>query len=144
MGTGEARKDIYQQNRLVNAAVFPHRQRVHHSEAIPLSSSLSGPVLIVPGSALDREDGRFQVELEQLGGVMLVASNALCPYICSVTGIPYPKETRVLKPFAPHQALVGTCISEQGWDMVKEFEDPVALLLWPQNAPDYRAPSPDA
>lgn len=129
---------------LRNPIRLPTIQNTVARGPMPLYSPLSGPVVVVPGSALDREDGRFQVEFEHLGGAALVRSAAAHPYVCSVTGIPHPEGTPVLKPSAPHPALVGICISEQGWDLLTETEDPTALMLWPQNAPDYRPPSTEA
>lgn len=107
---------------------------------MPDFSPLSDPVVFVPGSAMTRGDGRYQLEFERLGGVSFVRTLANRPFVCSALGLPRPIGTPVLRLFSPHPALVGVCLCEEGWDLLTISDEPVVLVLWPQNRPDYQAP----
>ena len=107
---------------------------------MPDFSPLSDPVVFVPGSATARGDGRYQLEFERLGVISLARALAERPYVCSALGLPRPIGTSILKLFAPHQALLGLGLCEEGWDLLTISDEPVVLMLWPQNRPDYREP----
>lgn len=107
---------------------------------MPDFSPLSDPVIFVPGSAVTRDDGRYQLEFERLGSVSLVRALADRPFVCSALGLPRPMGTPIIRLFAAHPALIGISLCEEGWDLLTISDEPVVLMLWPQNRPDYRAP----
>lgn len=107
---------------------------------MPTYSPLDNPLVFVPGSAVTRNDGRFILELEGVGNTAFVRTLSPRPFVCSVLGLPRPIGTAVLNPFAAHPAVIGVSLCEEGWDLLTIAEEPVLLMLWPQNTPGYRAP----
>ena len=100
---------------------------------MPHYSPISNPVLVVPGTARMREDGRLEIEIVGIGRPSFVLKSARGGYVCSITGIPQEAGTSLLEPFAKQPALEGVCISPDGWVRLQRSPDALPLMMWPQN-----------